>query len=144
MIGKGSNMKSMAYVGNVVEFIKHRIHKKERGLNIFNYTDPPDMTMNQLISHVEKKLEIKISKIRIPKFLGFMGGYLFDVISLILKEKLSISSVRIKKFCATTQFNSEKAHSDFKSPFSIKSGLNKTLQFEFIEVSKDEVLFYSE
>ena len=31
MIGKGQNMKSMAYVGNVVAFIKHRLDLAEKG-----------------------------------------------------------------------------------------------------------------
>ena len=39
MIGKGKNKKSMAYVGNLVSFIKNRLESKEPGYHIYNYTD---------------------------------------------------------------------------------------------------------
>lgn len=35
-----------------------------------------------------------------------MGGLTLDIISKITKKKFSISAVRVKKFCATTQFSS--------------------------------------
>ena len=73
-----------------------------------------------------------------------VAGYGFDLISLISRKKLSISSVRVKKFCATTQFNSTKAHSNFKAPYSLKEGLELTLEHEFINPKKDDIIFFSE
>ena len=55
-----------------------------------------------------------------------------------------ISSVRIKKFCATTQFDATSAHKIFNSPYTLEEGLNKTLEYEFINPKKDDILFYSE
>jgi len=73
-----------------------------------------------------------------------VGGSRFDLLSFITRKKLSVSSVRVKKFCATTQFNSTKAHSNFKAPYSLKEGLDLTLELEFFNPKEDEVLFYSE
>ena len=53
--------------------------------------------------------------IKIPYFFGMMGGYVFDFISVLSAKKFSISSVRVQKFCATTQFDSDKVHSSFKA-----------------------------
>lgn len=144
MIGKGLNKKSMAYVENIVAFIKNRIEFSELGIHIFNYADKPDFSMTKLVYAIEDKMNISIPKIKIPYWLGMIAGYGFDFLSLITKKKFSVSSVRIKKFCATTQFNSNKAHSIFKAPFSLNDGLNKTLDHEFIENRNDDVLFYSE
>lgn len=144
MIGKGQNKKSMAYVGNIVAFIKDRIEKEEPGYHIFNYSDKPDFTMIELSSIIEKKMNLSIPKIRLPYWLGMLGGYGFDLIARITRKKLSISSVRVKKFCATTQFDASKAHSTFKAPYTLEEGLNKTLEFEFINPKEDDVLFYSE
>lgn len=144
MIGKGQNKKSMAYVGNIVALIKDRLEKQKEGLHIFNYADKPDFSMSELVSVIESKMKISIPKLRIPYFLGMLVGYMFDCFSFITRKKLSISSVRIKKFCATTQFNSSKVHSTFKSPYSLKQGLDKTLEHEFINEKKDDVLFFSE
>lgn len=144
MIGKGQNKKSMAYVGNVAAFIKDRICKKELGYHIFNYADKPDFTMTELCSIIEMKMNISIPKIRIPFWLGMIGGYGFDLLSILSQKKQSISAVRIKKFCATTQFDSTKAHSAFSAPFTLEDGLNKTLEHEFVNPKEEDVLFFSE
>ena len=144
IIGKGQNKKSMAYVANVVAFIKDRIDKQEPGYHIFNYADKPDFTMTELSSVIERKMKLSIPKIRIPYWLGMLGGYGFDLLAFLTRKKLSISSVRVKKFCATTQFDATKAHSTFKAPFTLEEGLNNTLEFEFLDPKKDDVLFYSE
>ncbi len=144
MIGKGQNKKSMAYIGNIIAFIKNRLEKSEPGYHIFNYADKPDFSMNELVNHIEKKLNIILPKQKVPYWLGMIVGYGFDLLSIICRRKLSISSVRVKKFCATTQFNSNKVIEVFKPPFSLKQGLDKTLEHEFINPKKDEILFYSE
>ena len=144
MIGNGHNKKSMAYVGNVVAFIKNRLEKKEAGFHVFNYVDKPDFTTSDLVSFIDKKMKLSISKIKIPFWLGMFGGYCFDILSKILGKKLSVSSVRVKKFCATTQFDATKAHSSFEAPFTLEQGLDKTLEHEFINPKEDDILFYSE
>ena len=144
MIGKGQNKKSMAYVGNIVALIKDRLEKKELGYHVFNYADKPDFSMVELTQTIEEKMKIKLPSIKIPYLLGMMGGYGFDFISVLSGKKFSISSVRVQKFCATTQFDSDKVHSSFKAPYTLKEGLDKTLEHEFINTKEDEVLFYSE
>ena len=144
MIGKGQNKKSMAYVGNIVSFIKNRLEKKEEGYHIFNYADKPDFNMNELVSVIENKMRLKILKLKIPYYFGMFGGFCFDIISKVTNKKLSISSVRVKKFCATTQFDATKAHNSFNAPYSLKQGLDRTLEYEFIGPKEDDILFYSE
>lgn len=144
MIGSGNNKKSMAYVGNVVAFIKNRIEQKAEEYQVYNYVDKPDFNMKELVSVIEDKMNIQLPKARVPYGLGVIGGYIFDLLSLISGKKLSVSSVRIKKFCATTQFNADKAHKVFKAPFTLRQGLERTLEHEFINPKEDDILFYSE
>jgi nucleoside-diphosphate-sugar epimerase len=144
MIGKGQNKKSMAYVGNIVALIKNKLEKSEPGFHIFNYADKPDFSMVELTQKIEEKMKIKLPSFKIPYLLGMMGGYCFDLISVLTGKKFSISSVRVQKFCATTQFDASKAHSVFNSPYTLEEGLNKTLEHEFINKKEDDVLFYSE
>ena len=141
MIGKGQNKKSMTYVGNVVSFIIDRLQKNEQGYQVFNYADKPDFTMVELVSVIEKKMNLRIPKTKIPYGIGMLGGVVFDMIAKFSGKKLSISSVRVKKFCATTQFDASKVHSLFKSPYTLEEGLNKTLDHEFINPKKDDILF---
>ncbi len=147
MIGSGRNKKSMAYVGNIVAFIKFCIEKKKEGYNIFNYIDKPDFTMNELVDNVGKVLNKYIPTVHIPYFIGMLGGICFDILAKITGKKLSISSVRVKKFCATTQFDATKvSSSEFKVPYTLEEGMTRTLKFEFIEkgADKDGITFKSE
>ena len=58
---------------------------------------------------------------------------------------MAISSVRVKKFCATTQFDSSKMLStDFVAPFTLEEGLARTLEYEFVHPHHDDVVFKSE
>ena len=146
MIGKGQNRKSMAYAGNVVAFIKHRLELAEEGYHVFNYIDKPDLTMTSLLGVIEKSLNKKIPSVRIPLWLGYLGGFGFDVLAFVTRKKLTISSVRVKKFVATTQFDATKVHSSgFKAPYTLEEGLDKTLNYEFVqERSDDDEVFYTE
>ena len=89
-------------------------------------------------------MKIKLPKTKNPSALGMLGGYDFDFLAFVTRKKLSVSSVRIKKFCATTQFDATKAHQAFQAPYSLKERLELTLAHEFINPKEDDVLFYSE
>ena len=90
------------------------------------------------------KMNLKIPKFKLPYWLGMIGGFYFDFLSKLTNKKLPISSVRVKKFCATTQFDATLVQHSFVAPFSLKEGLDKTLEHEFINPKKDDILFYSE
>ena len=145
MVGDGTNRKSMAYIGNVVAFVKYMIDECTEGYNVYNYVDKPDFTMIELVALVEKILEKKIPSVHVPLWLGMAGGYCFDLLSKLSGRKLSVSSVRVKKFCANTVFDSSKMlAAGFKAPFTLTEGLCNTLHYEFINFSKDDVVFKTE
>lgn len=145
MVGKGDNRKSMAYVGNIVAFLRFLIDNKTTGYNVFNYVDKPDFTMNELVGHVSKVLCKHIPATHFPYWLGMAGGKCFDLLACITGKKLTVSSVRVKKFCATTQFNADKMmHSGFTPPYTLSEGLARTLTFEFVDPPKDDITFKSE
>ncbi len=145
MVGKGNNKKSMAYVGNVVSFVKFVIEHYTNGYAIFNYVDKPDFTMNQLVQTVEKVLKKRIPAVHFPYWLGMFGGYCFDACTWITRRKLPISSVRVKKFCATTEFDASKMQATgFQPPYTLQEGLARTLEFEFVHPRTDDITFKSE
>jgi nucleoside-diphosphate-sugar epimerase len=144
-VGKGTNVKSMAYVGNVVAFVKYMIENVTQGYNEFNYVDKPDFNMDQLTEVICNKLGRKIPSIRLPYWLGMAGGHIFDLIAFICRRKLSVSSIRVRKYCATTQYDSTKAHNTgFIPPYTLQEGLERTLDFEFIHPQTDDISFITE
>lgn len=145
MVGDGNNKKSMAYVGNIVAFIRFLIEEQRSGYHVYNYIDKPDMTMNELVGHVSKVLKKHIPATHFPYWLGMLGGYGFDFLAWLTRQKLTISSVRVKKFCATTQFDARKVQaSGFKAPFTLGEGLARTLEFEFVHPRTDDITFKTE
>lgn len=134
MIGKGDNRKSMSYVGNIVAFIRFLIQEqRQQGqYQVYNYVDKPDFTTNDLVYHTGKIMGKDIPTVRIPYWLGMLGGYGFDALAFLSRKKLNISSVRVQKFCATTQFDSSKMlSSGFQPPYTVEEGLRRMLEVEF-------------
>lgn len=132
MIGSGENKKSMAYVRNVVAFIHFLILQECKGYYVYNYVDKPDFSTNDLVFHTGNILGQKIPAVRIPYWLGLLGGYGFDILAYLTKRKFTISSVRVKKFCAVTQFDASKVeNSGFVAPFTLEEGLKNMLDQEF-------------
>ena len=144
MFGSGENVKSMAYVKNVAAFINHSL-SFDQGLHLYNYIDKPDIDMNKLVSITRKVLFNKANVgLRMPAFFGKLIGYLADIISFIIKKNLPVSYIRVKKFLSTTQFDSAVERTNFEAPYSLEDGLQKTLQYEFIEKNEDKVTFETE
>lgn len=132
MIGNGRNRKSMAYVGNIVAFMKYKLEVGFSDVEIFNYVDKPDFDMNTLVSEIFRHKGQPAPKLRIPYPIGIMGGYCFDLLAKVSGKKLPISSIRVKKFCSSTEINSDKLDaSGFERPLDFKEGLQRTLTSEF-------------
>jgi len=132
MIGDGKNKKSIAYVGNLVAFIKQLLYSPNNGFEIYNFTDKPDMSMKEMIMMIKKELGQNKSYFYLPKFIGIIFGAIFDIFSKILKIKNNVSLVRIKKFCANTTINSKKLNStNFIPPYKIVEALKKTIKHDF-------------
>jgi len=134
MIGNGKNKKSMAYVGNLVVFIKHLLNNTKPGLEIYNYTDSPDLSTIELVSLIKKELKLPNTNFFIPKWLGFVAGYFFDLTNKLTRKNFPISSVRIKKFCANTTFNTDKLkRTSFSPKYKLTDGLKRTIRHEYFD-----------
>jgi nucleoside-diphosphate-sugar epimerase len=143
MVGKGTNVKSMAYVENVAAFIEHNLNNP-LGEHLFNYIDKPDFDMNGLVIQVRRILGKSGKLLRFPYWVGLTGGFCFDILAKILHRKLPVSSIRVKKFCANTMFESARIQmTGFKPPVSLSEGLERTIKYEFVNRTVDQV-FYTE
>jgi nucleoside-diphosphate-sugar epimerase len=144
MVGDGLNRKSMAYVENVAAFLEYSMTFKP-GVHIYNYIDKPDFSMNQLVGHVNKLLgrpsEIKF---RVPYILGLAIGKIFDITARLLGRRFSVSSIRVKKFCANSVYESAISETGFLPPINLMDAIEKTVRYEFIEDHHNEQVFYSE
>lgn len=144
MVGNGENRKSMAYVENVAAFIEYAIDFKP-GVHIYNFIDKPDFTMNSLVVNVNHILgrPRKIS-FRLPFTVGFMIGKAFDLVAVLTGKRFAISSIRVKKFCANSVYNTAIDQTGFIPPVPLEQALAQTVIYEFVESHEHENVFYSE
>jgi len=144
MIGNGENRKSIAYVENIVAFIKYSLSFNP-GVHTYNFIDKPDFTMNNLLTTVNKIMG-RSEKIgfRLPYSLGFFIGKCFDLVAFLTGKKLTISSIRVKKFCANSVFDTSIDKTGFIAPVPLNKALEATVRYEFIEKHENADVFYSE
>lgn len=143
MFGNGQNKKSMAYIENVAQVLNFSIGLE--GYKLFNYVDKDDLDMNKLVSTVRSLLFGKNDVgIRFPRWLGLIAGYCFDFLAKISRKKLPVSSIRVKKFMATTSFETCIKDLGFKPKYTILKGLTNTVNYEFIEDNSTKPTFKTE
>jgi GlcNAc-P-P-Und epimerase len=143
MIGSGQNRKSIAYVENVAAFLEHAVNLGP-GVHLHNYIDKPDFSMDELVREVRSLLGLPPIRFRVPYSAGFALGKMFDLFAAVSQQKLAISSIRVKKFCANSTYQSSAMSAGFVPPVHLADGLARTVRYEFLEKRADETLFYSE
>ena len=144
MVGSGENRKSMAYVENVAAFIEYAMSFKP-GVHIYNFIDKPDFTMNSLVANVNRILG-RPEKIgfRLPFAVGYMIGKGFDLVAALTGKRFAISSIRVKKFCANSVYNTAIDQTGFVPPVPLEQALAQTVRYEFVESHEHEAVFYTE
>jgi nucleoside-diphosphate-sugar epimerase len=144
MVGSGENRKSIAYVENLAAFIEYAIAFKP-GIYVHNFIDKPDFSMNSLVKDVNIILGKSGKTIfRLPFFLGYLIGKIFDFAAAISGKRFAISSIRVRKFCANSVYNMNVDQTGFIAPIPLKEALAQTVRHEFMESHKDEGVFYTE
>ena len=131
MIGSGNNVKSIGYVKNLVDFIIYSLNMKK--FSLFNYIDKPDLTVLELTKTITLNFNYKFRPIyTIPYFIAYGVLIFLEPFANLVKLKLPISLIRLRKFCSTTQFSSEKVlQTSFKPKYTIEQGIERTIKFEF-------------
>ena len=144
MVGHGENRKSMAYVENVAAFIDYAISFKP-GVHSYNFIDKPDFTMNSLVVNVNSMFgRSRRIGLRIPFVVGLMIGIGFDLVAVLIGKQFPISSIRIKKFCSNSIYNTAIYETGFIPPIPLEQALEQTVRYEFMESHDDEGVFYTE
>lgn len=131
MVGSGKNIKSMAYVGNISEFLGY-VSSFGPGTYISNYVDGPDMSTRELVKHIQRCMGRPDRVRHIPRTVAMAGAYALDGVARLIHRNLPISAIRVRKFCETTQFKSSRVDEwGFTRPYSLAEALARTVQFEF-------------
>ncbi len=128
IIGSGDNIKSIAYVKNVVDSVLFCIDNLKLKYFEYNYCDYPQITTELLSYKICNILNLKYP-VKIPLIITSLITFPIDLFEKILKKDLKINSKRVKKFTQSTFFISDKIRKKGFSPIynfdiSIKNTLN--------------------
>ncbi len=128
-LGAAANVKSIAYVENLVNATLFLKDAMKPGVAIYNYSDEPQLTTREISTVIAGGLNRKI-RITIPKTLGIMMGMPFDIAIKLTGKNLPISSSRIKKLGTSTHHSAKKIFSTgFKPEYTTIQGLTKMVDW---------------
>lgn len=144
MIGNGANKKSMAYIENVVDFLDACLAERSH-YAVYNYVDEPNLSMDELVSEVRRSLHRgEGTGLRLPYFVGLFLGYLADIIARATGRKLPVSSIRVRKFCSSSEFRARARPNGFEARHSLMKAIEKTVDAEFLKPDPHREIFFTE
>ena len=129
-VGKGENIKSVVYVGNLVDATIFLLENLKSGLEIYNYSDYPQMTSTRIAETIARYLSRNIPKVRIPLGLAISMGYVFDLLAKVTGYNFPITAKRMKKFNTDTHHKSDKIRElGFKPKIDLNDGFKRMVEW---------------
>jgi nucleoside-diphosphate-sugar epimerase len=129
-IGRGDNIKSIAYVENLIEATTFLLNRLKPGMEYCNYVDEPQMTIRQIVNTISRYGGVKIPNIHFPLSLAVVLASPFDILEKITGRLFRITAKRIKKFNTETHFKANKIReTGFKQPITLEEGLRRTVEW---------------
>lgn len=106
-VGRGANIKSMAYVKNLVAATVYLMEHAPAGVEIFNYADEPHLTSGEIGACIAAALG-KRPPISLPYPLVYLLALPFDLLIKLTGRDLPISTKRVQKLCTPTHHQAGK------------------------------------
>jgi nucleoside-diphosphate-sugar epimerase len=131
-IGDGSNLKSLAYVDNLVAATLLMWFGAARpAFDVFNYVDKPDLTSREITNAICRSLRRRPPRLRIPWHLAALAVLPFDLAIAATGHNLPISSSRLRKFVRDrTRFEAAKVRdAGFRPRVSLVEGIDRMVQW---------------
>ena len=129
-VGNGSDIKSVAYVENVVDATAFLYTRFEEGLHIYNYADSPHLTTKDIVHIIAAKAGVKEPKLKVPWPIAVSTASIFDLLGKLTGFDFPVTSARIRKFNTPTCHNAEKIFAlGFHPRFTIEEGLEKMVKW---------------
>lgn len=106
-LGKADNIKSIAYVENIVQATLFLMKRMKPGVDVYNYADEPQLSTREISNIIADHLNKKI-RVTLPRELGILLGLPFDILIKLTGKNLPISTARIKKLSTATHHSAKK------------------------------------
>ncbi len=128
-VGASNNIKSLAYVENIVDASLFALTTIDEGVQLFNYVDEPQLSSREIANMQARFLGKKI-RLNLPEWLSITIAKPFDWAIAISGKNLKISSKRVKKLITQTNHGASYIRQiGFKPAHSIEFGMEKMIRW---------------
>jgi nucleoside-diphosphate-sugar epimerase len=128
-VGNGDNIKSIAYVKNIVAATLYLLGVSKPGVHLYNYADEPQLTSREIAEVIAKSLQ-KRSPFTLPYWIVYAMATPFDLLIRVTGKDLPVSSNRVKKFCTQTFHQADKIIvAGFSPKFSTVDGMMRMVSW---------------
>ena len=115
---------------NLVDATIFLIDKLKSGIQIFNYSDEPQMTIAQTVETIGNYIPHGIPKVKIPLVLAVVFGSVFDALGKLIKYNFPITGARMKKFATSTYHKADKIRTyGFEQKIETKEGFRRMVKW---------------
>jgi nucleoside-diphosphate-sugar epimerase len=130
LVGDGTNIKSIAYVANLVDATIYLMERCSGGIQTFNYAEEPHLQTKDLVHLMQKIAGRRQSRFYLPLNLAVAGGFGFDLLGKITGIDFPVTVARMRKFTVPTYHRAERIRAfGFVPKHSIEEGLKKNIEW---------------
>jgi len=128
-VGQGENIKSVAYIDNIIAATLFLIQQNVSGLEIFNYSDSPHLTFREIINLIYADLGRKVPNYHLPLQPALNVSERVDSIIKPMGIEFSLTTA-IKKMNKSTHHDADKIKSyGFAPEVSLEEGLRRMISW---------------
>ena len=131
--GSGRNVKSVAVVMNLVEFVTWYVQNDNfvaGKTETFNFVDTPQLEISKTIDVIHDEIKRPRPRLTVPMPIAVMAGTCVDLLGKAIGKDLPISAARIRKLAMTTRFEASQVDSaGFQRRFSTEDGLRRMVRW---------------
>ena len=129
-VGRGDNIKSVAYVENLVDMTLFVLERMQAGVEVYNYSDYDHLASREIVDIVHHFLGRRPPRFRMPLRPVLAVTGLIDIAAKVTGINFPITANRIKKLNMTTCHGSDKVRSlGFRQRYSIEEGLRAMVEW---------------
>jgi nucleoside-diphosphate-sugar epimerase len=131
-IGEGTNVKSTAYVDNLVDATLYLLSRPDcPAFDIYNYIDTPDLTSREICDAISESLGRQPVRWALPAAAAIALASPFDLVIRLTGRNLPISSARVRKLAlAQTRFPADKVRRAGYAPkVPLREGLRRMTEW---------------
>ncbi len=128
LVGDGRNRKAIAYVGNLVDFLRHCLDFAP-GVHLLNYADPDAPTTAELVDEIRALLPTPAPRpLRVPRAAALLAAHAMDALAHWRGVGSPFSAARVRSFCAETALDTTRAEaSGFRPRVGREEALRRTI-----------------